>query len=145
MIEAVAGAVGEQGHAGRQAAELAVARRLLALGDALLHEFASLEHLERAETVDRRERGVAGVVGDGSCCRHPGGSLVLDRGDDLVALEDLPGREMCAASACHISRPEDVERALELRREVVLQQPPGLLGRSSRWRFACPCPLATSP
>ena len=142
--EAVAGAVGEQSHAGRQAAELAVARRLLALGNALLHKLARLEHLERDEAVERRERGVADVVGDSFRCRHPGRSLVLDRGDDLVALEDLLRRRGAPPALrrqpCHPAACRTCPRAARRSRPRAAC---GLAGSRVRWRCVCPCPSAT--
>ena len=129
-VEAVAGAVGQERHARRHAAELAVAGGLLALRDALLHQLARLEHLERDEAVERRERGVAQVVRDGLRRAHAGGALVLDRGDDLVPLEDLPRGKMRSGLRRNRAIPQHVERTLELRGEVLLEQLPRSLRRA---------------
>ena len=127
-VEPVARAVGEEREARRHAAELAVARGLLALRDALLHQLAGLEHLEGDEAVERREGGVAQVVASGVGSAHARRALVLDRGDDALALERLAGREVASGLRGDRAVAVHVEVALELRGEVLLEELPRSLG-----------------
>ena len=62
-IEAIACGIGDQRQPRRHPAELPVARRLLALCDAFLHELARFQHLERDEAIQRREGSVPHIVG----------------------------------------------------------------------------------
>ena len=107
--------------------------------DALLHQLARLEHLERDEAVERRERCVPHVVRHGLRGRHAGGTLVLDRRDDLVPLKPLASREMRSALRGNSAAAQHVERALELRGEILLEQLPRIAASLSRWRCVCPC------
>lgn len=127
-VEPVPRAVGQERQARSHAAELSVASRLLALGDALLHELTGLEHLQRYEAVERRESGVAQVVKGGIGGRHTRGVLVLDGRDDALALESLAGREVPTGLRGHCAIAVHVEVALELRDEVLLKELPRLLG-----------------
>ena len=65
---------------------------------------------------------VAHVVGHGLRGLHAGSTLVCDGGNDLLALGHRPCREVRAGSRRHSPRPQHVERALQLRGEVLLQQ-----------------------
>src|ERR1700722_17392511 len=56
-------------------------------------------------------------------------SLVLNRCDDFVPLELLVGRKMDAAFCGDDAASQDVIGAFQLRREILVEQPPPLLGR----------------
>src|SRR5690606_2663559 len=129
-VEPVARAVGQERQARRHAAELAVAGGLLALGDALLHQFTRLQHLEGYEAVERREGGIAQVVAHGVGRAHARCALVLDGRDNAFALEGLARREMGTRIRGDGAIHEDVERALELSSEVLLEELPRSLGRA---------------
>ena len=121
-VEAVAGAVGQERDAGSHAAELAVAGRLLALGDALLHELARLEHLERDEAVERREGGIAQVVGDRLRGAHAGGRLCSIAATILSRWKTCRG-DRCAPAFAATDAGAHVRRSpLKLRGEVLLEQ-----------------------
>ena len=58
------------------------------------------------------------------------GALVVDRGDDFSSLKLLASGQMDATAWGNVSASQHVERAFELRREIVIQQLSRLLGRS---------------
>ncbi len=82
-VEPIACGIGEQREPRRHPAEFPVARGLLALRDAFLHELPRFQHLERDEAIQRREGRIAHIVCDCLLGSHPGGALVLDRRDDF--------------------------------------------------------------
>src|SRR5690606_9487568 len=123
-VEPVARAVGQEGQARRHAAELTVAGRLLALGDALLHQLTRLQHLEGYEAVERREGGIAPRAVRRAGRAHARCALVIDGRANASALEGPARREMGTGSRGDGAIHEDVERALELGSELLLEELP---------------------
>ena len=113
-----------------QPGELLESRGLVATADALLHEFARLEHLQRNEAVQRRERGLADVGGDSVGLLHPGSPLMLDGRYQLRSKHALTSIKVLTRLRGDRPVEADVEDALELLSVLVLQQSPGGLGRA---------------
>ena len=124
--------VGEVGKAGGQAGEFLEAAGLVPLGDAVLDQATGFEHLERGEPVQERERGLAAVVVDRLDVGLAGllGAVVRDGLDDLATDQPLPVVEVRTGLGEDAAVGQDVEGALQLRRELGLQEPPGVLGRA---------------
>ena len=93
-------------------------------------------HLQGREAVERGEGGVSKVVRHGLRGGHARGALPLHRRDDRVALDRLVVGKMGAAGRSDAAALQNVERPLELRDEVRLEQPAGALRRSLD-RVAC--------
>ena len=89
--------------------------------DALLHELTSLQHLERDEAVEHRERGLAEIVGDRFVPCPAERGVVLNRGDELLARKRLGDAEVDPGLVCDRPVEADVVDAFELLAEFTLE------------------------
>lgn len=112
----------------RQPAELLEPGRLLAAGDALLHQIAGLQHLEGDEAVQGREGRLAQVGRHRLRCPLAAGPVVLHGGDQLSPEHPLRRIQVTARLGGQGPVEPDVEDTLQLVGEVLLQQTPGRLG-----------------
>ena len=120
-VEAVARIVREQRESGRHARKLRVAARVRPAAHALLHKAPRFEHLQGHEPVHERESRIPQVVCDSVGRLHAGSPLALNGGDQDIALKGLTLGQMRTTALGDAPVREDVERALELGPELVLQ------------------------